>query len=69
LDSNWGGSRDGSGRKKLPDDTIKKGYTFQLTQDELDFIEKFEGENRSQKLRNMIREYENLKKQIDKSSC
>lgn len=67
-DQNWGGKRSGSGRKKI-DETIKKqGVTFQITKEELSFIESFGGKNRSDSLRNFIEEYKNLKKQLDFSS-
>lgn len=68
MDSNWGGSRKGAGRKKLPEKLKKKGYTFQLTQDEVKFIEGFNGSNRSESLRKLIDEYKTLKSRIDNSS-
>lgn len=67
MSQNWGGSRQGSGRNKLPNDLKKKGYTFQLTSDEIEYIEDFNGKNRSDSLRNLIEDHKNLKKQIDKS--
>lgn len=68
MSNNWGGSREGSGRKKIPKKLKKKGYTFQLTQDDINFIESFDGKNRSDSLRKLIKNYKNLKKQIDFSS-
>jgi len=54
LKNSWGGYRNGSGRKNVPERNKKKGYTFQLTEDEVKFIESFDGKNRSDSLRNMI---------------
>lgn len=68
LNDNWGGARIGSGRKPLPESKKRKGYTFQLTKEELQFIESIEGKNRSEKLRKLIKQYKNLKKQVDFSS-
>ncbi|OIJ09313.1 hypothetical protein BKP35_16715 [Anaerobacillus arseniciselenatis] len=68
MDNSWGGVREGSGRKKLPEKDKKKGYTFQLTYDEITFIESFEGKNRSESLRELVDEYKILKKQIEKSN-
>lgn len=62
---NWGGFREGSGRKVIPEKKKRKGYTFQLTEDELKFIESFDGKNRSDSLRMLIKAYKNLKKQFD----
>jgi len=62
---NWGGCREGSGRNKLPKNKRKQGYTFQLTDEEIKFIESFQGKNRSDCLRILISSYEDLKKQID----
>jgi hypothetical protein len=64
MEYNWGGTRKGSGRKVIPDRLKKKGYTFQLTEEDVKFIESFEGKNRSESLREMIHEYKILKKQI-----
>ncbi|WP_077618316.1 hypothetical protein [Bacillus sinesaloumensis] len=64
MHSNWGGARAGSGRKEIPDELKKKGYTFQLVEEDIQFIESFNGKNRSEALRNLIDEYKNLKKQI-----
>jgi hypothetical protein len=68
LENNWGGSREGSGRKRITDEMKRKGYTFQLTGNELNFIDSFQGGNRSERLRNMIDNYKILKKQFDKSN-
>jgi hypothetical protein len=62
MEKRWGGTREGSGRKVIPDNMKKKGYTFQLAKEDIDFIESFDGKNRSESLRQMIREYKNLKK-------
>jgi len=62
---NWGGCREGSGRSKLPKHKRKQGYTFQLTDEEIKFIESFQGKNRSDCLRILISSYGDLKKQID----
>lgn len=64
LDTGWGGARKGSGRKELPDNLKVKGYTFQLTEEDIKYIESFEGKNRSDSLRNLIEELKNLKKRI-----
>lgn len=69
LTNSWGGYREGSGRRKLPGSLKKKGYTFQLTEDEIKFIENLGGNNRSEGLRKLIEEYKTLKKQIDFSNC
>ncbi len=68
LGKSWGGTREGSGRKVIPEKFKKKGYTFQLTEEEIKFIESFKGKNRSDSLRTLIENYKNLKKQIDFSS-
>lgn len=68
MQNGWGGARPGSGRKALPDKIKKKSYTFQLTEDDIKFIESFKGKNRSESLRNLIKDYKNLKKQMDFSS-
>ena len=65
MQKNWGGMREGSGRKEIPDKMKKKGYTFQLVDEDIDFIESFDGKNRSESLRNLIKQYKILKKQID----
>ena len=65
LERNWGGFREGSGRKAIPKKYKRKGYTFQLTEDEVKFIETFEGKSRSDSLRLLIKAYQNLKKQVD----
>jgi len=49
----------------LPKNKRKQGYTFQLTDEEIKFIESFQGKNRSDCLRILISSYEDLKKQID----
>ncbi|MEY8346658.1 hypothetical protein [Niallia circulans] len=64
MDTGWGGARKGSGRKELPDNLKVKGYTFQLTEEDIKYIESFEGKNRSDSLRNLIEELKNLKKRI-----
>lgn len=64
MEKSWGGTREGSGRKLIPEKLKKKGYTFQLSNEEIAFIESFKGKNRSESLRNMIKEYKNLKKRI-----
>lgn len=68
MGKSWGGTREGSGRKAIPEKYKKKGFTFQLTDEDIKFIESFEGKNRSDSLRTMIETYKNLKKQIDFSS-
>lgn len=68
MKKKWGGPRKGAGRKEIPEKFKKKGYTFQLTEDELKFIESFDNKNRSKALRKLIKEYKNLKKQVDFSS-
>ncbi|WHY65631.1 hypothetical protein [Neobacillus sp. SuZ13] len=68
MDTGWGGARKGSGRKEIPENLKLKGYTFQLTETDINFIESFEGKNRSDSLRNLIKEYNNLKKRIVISS-
>jgi hypothetical protein len=65
MQTGWGGTRSGSGRKEIPVGFKKRGYTFQLADDDITFIESFEGNNRSESLRNMIKEFRLLKKQID----
>ncbi|MEH7885122.1 hypothetical protein V7654_12475 [Bacillus sp. JJ1609] len=65
MSNSWGGARTGSGRKVLHEKLKKKGYTFQLTEDEIKFIESFDGKNRSESLRTLIETYKNLKKRID----
>jgi hypothetical protein len=67
MEKSWGGSRKGSGRKTLSDNVKHKGYTFQLTQEDIEFIERFKGDSRSESLRNLIDEYKNLKERIDNS--
>jgi len=67
MTNNWGGSRKNAGRKKLDENSKKKGYTFQLVKEDIEYIEQIEGENRSDSLRNLIKEHKNLKKQIDNS--
>ncbi|MDQ0972413.1 hypothetical protein QFZ31_002291 [Neobacillus niacini] len=64
MDTGWGGARKGSGRKEIPDKLKMKGYTFQLTEEDIIFIESFEGKNRSDSLRKLIKEFKVLKKQI-----
>jgi hypothetical protein len=61
MQKSWGGIRAGAGRKIIPNKMKKKGYTFQLIDEDIEFIESFEGKNRSESLRNMIKEYRNLK--------
>lgn len=68
MGNNWGGYRIGAGRKAIPEKYKKKGYTFQLTESEINFIESFNEKNRSDSLRQLIKKYKILKKQIDKSS-
>jgi histidinol phosphatase-like PHP family hydrolase len=68
MHKGWGGAREGSGRKLIPDEIKKKGCTFQLTDEDIQFIESFEGKNRSESLRNLIKEYKILKKQFEFSS-
>lgn len=65
VKSNWGGKRSNAGRKKLPDTSKKKGCTLQLSPEDIKLIDSFKGKNRSEKLRNILDEYRNLKKQID----
>lgn len=68
MNKGWGGTRERSGRKAIPEQLKKKGYTFQLSNEDINFIESFEGKNRSEKLRNLIKDYKNLKKRIVFSS-
>lgn len=58
----WGGSRTGSGRKKLSDEKKIKGYTVQLSDEEIQYIDSQTGQSRSQKLRSIINEHKYLKK-------
>lgn len=67
MESGWGGNRKGSGRKTVPQEYKKKGYTFQLTEGQLKFIESFGGKSRSESLVTLMEAYTNLKKQIDNS--
>lgn len=50
----WGGKREGSGRKKKDDLEKLKPYNFYLTAEEIEIIEKVEGKNRSEKLRKIL---------------
>lgn len=68
MKGNWGGARKGSGRKPLPDELKRQGYTFQLSKDELEFIESFDGNSRSEKLRELIKQYKILENRLDFSS-
>ena len=43
MQKNWGGTREGSGRKAVPEKLKKKGYTFQLSDEDITFIESFNG--------------------------
>jgi len=56
LCGEWGGARKGAGRKKLPPVEKKQQITVHLSQQELDFIDRYEGKNRSERLRKLIQE-------------
>ena len=45
-----------AGRKKLPPVEKKQQITVHLSQQELDFIDRYEGKNRSERLRKLIQE-------------
>ncbi|WP_042149701.1 hypothetical protein [Paucisalibacillus sp. EB02] len=62
MSDNWGGFREGSGRKIIDRKNKKKGYTFQLTEEEVSFIEAHDGKSRSEALRKILHEFKNLKK-------
>lgn len=68
MDTNWGGARENAGRKRKSDEEKKQGYTFYLDQNDFSYIDDFEGKNRSERLRNLINEHKNLKKQMVFSS-
>lgn len=68
MENNWGGARTGAGRKKLSNNKKKKGYSFQLLLDDINYIDSIQGKNRSDCLKIIIEEHKNLKKQIDNSS-
>lgn len=50
----WGGKRQGSGRKKKKELDKLKPYNFYLTIEDIEIIEQFEGKNRSEKLRKIL---------------
>jgi|LSQX01.2.fsa_nt_gb metal-responsive CopG/Arc/MetJ family transcriptional regulator len=52
----WGGARKGAGRKKLSPAKKKQSVSVYLSKGELDFIDQYDGKNRSEKLRNLIRD-------------
>lgn len=61
MNNNWGGARNGSGRKQISEDKKTFGCTVQLTQSELNYIDSQSGRSRSEKLRKIINEHKNLK--------
>lgn len=68
MENNWGGARRGAGRKKLANDNKKKGYSFQLLLEDINYIDSINGKNRSECLKIILEEHKNLKKQIVNSS-
>lgn len=57
MKNNWGGSRTGSGRKQLSEEEKLSGYTLQLSQQDVAYIDSLEGNSRSDKLRRFIKEH------------
>lgn len=68
MENNWGGARRGAGRKKISNNNKKKGYSFQLLPDDINYIDSINGKSRSECLKIIIEEHKNLKKQIVNSS-
>lgn len=65
MNSKWGGKRKGAGRKKKDSEEKMKGYTFQLSLEEIDYIRTHIKENnQSENLRDILKEYKILKKQL-----
>lgn len=68
MENNWGGARRGAGRKKILNDNKKKGYSFQLLPDDINYIDSVNGKSRSECLKIIIEEHKNLKKRFVNSS-
>ena len=68
MENNWGGARIGAGRKKISNNKKKKGYSFQLLLDDINYIDSINGKSRSECLKIIIEEHKILKKQFDNSS-
>ena len=60
----WGGKRENSGRKCISENQKLKTYTFMLSEKEINLIKDAPGKSNSEKLRNIICEYTDLKKTL-----
>lgn len=65
MSSKWGGKRKNAGRKKIPEIERSKAYSFYLKADEVEYIESYPGNSRSESLRSLIQELHDLKKRFD----